>query len=180
MNLKNLKLAHVLSDRTNRSNTGSTGNPHRDGNKTMTLNEMNGQDPVDHICSKRKKEKKRKRIIHQINKNLTPSLSPSLAVVGSILADEKAFLPLSSLERDKDSRVWCYRIKELHHLICESRIFSAWFILSSEMERDFMGLSSKEPLAVVKEEIIEGGKDSGSVIHLCLFIYLLLYLFNFD
>nr|AEP60134.1 JAZ3 [Vitis rupestris] len=28
------------------------------------------------------------------------------------------------------------------------------------MERDFMGLSSKEPLAVVKEEIIEGGKDS--------------------
>ncbi|XP_010653106.2 protein TIFY 6B isoform X2 [Vitis vinifera] len=128
----------------------------------MTLNEMNGQDPVDHICSKRKKEKKRKRIIHQINKNLTPSLSPSLAVVGSISADEKAFLPLSSLERDKDSRVWCYRIKELHHLICESRIFSAWFILSSEMERDFMGLSSKEPLAVVKEEIIEGAFTKGS------------------
>ncbi|GAB4840439.1 hypothetical protein Ancab_021206 [Ancistrocladus abbreviatus] len=30
------------------------------------------------------------------------------------------------------------------------------------MERDFMGLNSKEPLAVVKEEIAEAPSDSGN------------------
>ena len=37
-----------------------------------------------------------------------------------------------------------------------------------------MGLGSKEPLAVVKEEIIEGGKDSSIfAVHLYLFTYLI-------
>lgn len=32
------------------------------------------------------------------------------------------------------------------------------------MERDFLGLSSKEPLAVVKEEINDGCKDPGMLL----------------
>ena len=50
----------------------------------------------------------------------------------------------------------------------------------SEMERDFLGLSSKEPLAMVKEEIDNDGVQdsgkfsSGSVLFLCFGILCLL------
>lgn len=43
----------------------------------------------------------------------------------------------------------------------EFRVVVGWFW--SEMERDFLGLSSKEPLTVVKEEIDnDGAQDSGN------------------
>lgn len=50
------------------------------------------------------------------------------------------------------------------------------------MERDFMGLCLKEPLAVVKEEINNDGfKDSGVFLYIYLYMYLYIsYLVSFS
>ena len=51
-------------------------------------------------------------------------------------------------------------------LLCEVKTIGIlnfrYFLKFSEMERDFMGLNSKDSVVVVKEEPVETCKDSGS------------------
>lgn len=62
----------------------------------------------------------------------------------------------------------------LFRLVFAFQIFVFFWFLVSNMERDFLGLSSKEPLAVVKEEIhIDGCKDLGMFLLYAYFNWIL-------